>query len=193
MLNLQGQIVSTDIVTPTDQPRPLWRGTVSYDNIMTALLAVFNSLSTSGSYNRGKRATRVDPIKGTDKTRVTFDDGSTFDAHLVIGADGYMSDLRAQLLELYPPPPETTPLASDASSSDFRTLPLASRPRYDGLLIFRGLLEQNMMPEGLYESILKEGCGNFNVFYDRGEKLYWVSEKPSEGTRGWAGRRFSNK
>jgi salicylate hydroxylase len=167
MLSLAGQVQGVDFVTPSDQPKNQWRGTVSYDNIMTALLAVYGTLG--GEYVRGKRVLRVD--LRDSQADIVFEDGATFRANLVVGCDGYMSDVRAQLLALYPPPVE-----APVGSEDFRTLPPSSRPRYDGLLIFRGVLEQNLIPDGIYESILRPGCGNYNVFYDRAEKLYWGCE-----------------
>ncbi|KAI9001849.1 hypothetical protein DFJ74DRAFT_697368 [Hyaloraphidium curvatum] len=175
MLNAKGQPVSVDFHTPADQPRKLWRGTVSYDNIMSALLPTFTALG--GTYVRGKRVLRVEP--GGDKSTVVFEDGTSFRADLIVGADGYMSDLRTLLLGLYPPsedhlaPPPLPPSPPSDGLPDFHTLLPASRPRYDNLIIFRGLVERSQMPAGMYESILPDGCGNFNVFYDRREKLYW--------------------
>lgn len=173
MAKLDGGIAKMDLVTPEDQPRHLWRGTVSYDNIMVALLAVASKLEIP--YHRGKRVVDLERIEKGKRVQLRFQDGTNFTADLVVGADGYMSDVRALLLSIYPPPPD----APITRSGDFHTLPPASRPRYDGLLIYRGLLERATMPEGLYEAVLPNGCGNYNVFYDRKEKLYWLVSIPA--------------
>ncbi len=84
MLDLAGAVKGVDFVTPEDQPKNQWRGTVSYDNIMTALLAVYSSLG--GKYIRGKRVLRVD--QAGEQANVIFEDGTSSRLDLVVGCDG---------------------------------------------------------------------------------------------------------
>lgn len=137
-----GLVAATDLGVVVEQRATFARdgSTVAesdYRQVMTSWDRLYRLLRAGlpgGCYHRGKAATHVEQLDRA--ARVHFADGTSEDGDLIVGADGFRSVLRNQVL------PEV-------------------RPAYAGYVGWRGMVDEDAMSAATHEALF--GCFGFGL------------------------------